>query len=135
MRYILFILIICIPIILTGQGMDLTGRISFRVQNFSYDENSDIKPDSISADEYSKTTLAPGLSQFLNVALFGRTQTMDLTLLADLKNNEWNRLAIRNLNQLSRFTLNMRISNHEIILSPRVKVLCIVVSSVELNIR
>jgi len=115
-RYILFLIILGVPIILSGQGIDLTGRISFRVQSLSYDENSDIKPDSVSNDAYGKTTLAPGLSQFLNVALFGRTRTMDLTLLADLKNNEWNRLAVRNLNQLSRFTLNMRISNHEIIL-------------------
>ena len=116
MRYLLFLMLICIPLSLSAQGLDLTGRVSFRMQNVSYDENSDIQPDSISNTEYGKTALVPGLQQLLNVALFGRTREMDITLLADLRNNEWNKIEARNLNRISRFTLDMRIRNHEIIL-------------------
>ncbi len=115
MRYLFLIIIIFIPVSLMAQGLDLTGRVSFRLQNISYDEVSEIKPDSISDDEYGKTILVPGLHQYLNVALFGRTREMDLTLLADLRNNSWNKLEARNLNRISRFTLNMRIRTHEII--------------------
>ena len=116
MRYLFLIIIIFIPISLMGQGLDLTGRISFRIQNVDYDETSELKPDSVSDDEYGKTTLVSGLHQHLNVALFGRTREMDLTLLADLRNNAWNKLEARNLNRISRFTLNMRFRTHELIL-------------------
>ena len=116
MRYWFLIIIIFLPISLMAQGLDLTGRISFRIQNVSYDETSEIKSDSVSSDDYGKTTLVPGLHQYLNVALFGRTREMDLTLLADLRNNAWNKLEGRNLNRISRFTLNIRIRTHEIIL-------------------
>jgi len=103
------------PLLLWSQGLDLTGRISFRMQNVAYDENSEIKPDSISDDQYGKTYLVHGLQQYLNIALFGRTSNLDLTFLADLKNNEWNKLEARNLNRISRLTLSMRIRSHEII--------------------
>jgi hypothetical protein len=99
-----------------AQGLDVTGRVSFRLQNTSYNENSEIKPDSISDSNYGKTTLVPGLQQSLNVALFGRTRDLDMTLLADLRNNNWNRLEPRNLNSISRFTLNMHVRTHQIIL-------------------
>jgi hypothetical protein len=99
-----------------SQVLDLTGRVSFRLQNIDYDEKSEIKPDSISDDEYGKSILIPGLHQYINVALFGRTNNLDLTLLADLRNNAWNKLESRNLNSVSRFTLNMRIHSNEIVL-------------------
>ncbi len=97
-------------------GLDVTGRVSMRVQNVSYDETSPIKPDSIPDDQYGKTTLIPGLQESLNLAIFGRTQNLDMTLLADLANNSWNRLEVRNLNRLSRLTFNLRVAQHEIIL-------------------
>ena len=97
-------------------GLDVTGRVSMRVHNFSYDESSQIKPDSIPDDQYSKTTAIPGLQQALNLAIFGRTQDLDMTLLADLSNNSWNRLEVRNLNRLSRLTFNLRFAQHEVIL-------------------
>ncbi len=97
-------------------GLDVTGRVSMRVHNLSYDETSQIKPDSIPDDQYGKTTSIPGLQQSLNLAIFGRTQDLDMTLLADLANNSWNRLEVRNLNRLSRLTLNLRLAQHEVII-------------------
>jgi len=115
-RYLFILFIIIMPISLMAQGLDLTGRVSFRLQNIDYDEESEIKPDSISDDEYGKSILIPGLHQYINVALFGRTNNLDLTLLADLRNNAWNKLEPRNLNSVSRFTINMRIHSNEIVL-------------------
>jgi hypothetical protein len=89
-------------------ALDLTGRVSLRSENVHYDENSEILPDSIDADEYGKTTLIPGLRHRLNLALFGRTKNLDLNLLSDLEYNDWNKFNFR------RFSLDMRFSNHEL---------------------
>ena len=105
------ILMICFPFILGAQsGFDLTGRVSFRTESTGYDEESQIKPDSISAEEYGKTTLIPGLSHRLNLAVFGRTKDMDLNLLSDLEYNDWNKF------DLKRFSLNMIVSQHDIMI-------------------
>jgi len=115
-RLILVCLLIILPTFVIAQsGFDVTGRASLRFQNTSYDEKSKIKPDSVEASEYGKTDMIPGLQQSLNLSLFGRTKDLDLTLLADIKNNEWNSFDFKDLNSVSRLTLNMRISNHEII--------------------
>jgi hypothetical protein len=96
--------------------LDITGRVSMRIQNTSYDQTSQIKPDSIPDSEYGKTTLVPGLQEYLNIALFGRTENMDMTLLADLTNNNWNKLEYRNLNRISRISFNMHFGQHDLVL-------------------
>jgi len=110
-------LIILLPVILFSQSnLDITGRVSMRVQNIDYDEDSKIIPDSISSEEYGKSTLIPGLQQSMNLSLFGRMQNFDFTLLSDLKNNEWNKLEFGNINSVDRVSLNLRLFNHEVIL-------------------
>ena len=87
-----------------------------RVQNVDYDEESKIKPDSINSNEYGKSTIVPGLQQSMNLSLFGRMQNFDFTLLSDLKNNDWNKLDFGDVNSVERFSLNLRLFNHELIL-------------------
>jgi hypothetical protein len=102
-------------LIMAQSGLDLTGRVSLRVQNTGYDEDSELLPDSISAADYGKTTLIPGLQEMLNISLFGRTRNLDLTFLADLKNNDWNTLELTNFNSIPRLTLDLRWANQELI--------------------
>jgi hypothetical protein len=85
-----------------------------RVQQLDYDEKSKIKPDSINSDEYGKSALIPGLQQRINLSLFGRMQNFDFTLLSDLKNNNWNKLDFNDLNSVERFSLNLRLFDHEL---------------------
>jgi len=101
--------------VLAQTGFDLTGRVSLRVQNTGYNQNSEIRPDSISTDQYSLTTLIPGLQQMLNISLFGRTSAMDFTFLADLKNNEWNRLKLSDFNSIPRLSLYLHWNNQDLI--------------------
>jgi hypothetical protein len=96
--------------LIAQSGFDITGRASYRTDNISYDEESVIRPDSISAGEYGKSTLIPGLTHRLNLALFGRTETIDMNLLSDLEYNDWNKF------ELKRLSLNMKIAAHEIML-------------------
>jgi hypothetical protein len=112
---IIIVLISCFPLA-AQSGIDITGRASLNVKNVTYDENSKILPDSIDSDTYSKTSLIPGLQQGLNLALFGRTQSLDMTLLADLKNNPWNTFDIKNPASVSRLTFDMRMQQHELVL-------------------
>jgi len=110
-------LIILLPVILFSQSnFDITGRVSMRVENIDYDEDSKIKPDSISTDQYGKSNLIPGLQQSMNLSLFGRMQNFDFTLLSDLKNNDWNKLEFGNINSVDRASLNLRLYNHEMII-------------------
>jgi hypothetical protein len=95
-------------------GIDITGRASLNVKNVTYDEQSRILPDSVNQDTYSKTTLIPGLQQGLNLALFGRTRHLDMTLLADLKSNPWNTFDIKNPSSVSRLTFDMRMQEFEL---------------------
>ncbi len=114
MRSLRLVIIMIIPFLLFAQrGVDITGRASLQVVNVDYDTSSAIKPDSIPADAYAKTTLVPGLQQKLNLALFARTQNMDITLLGDIRNDTWNKL--ENLDNINRLTLNARIGSHEFI--------------------
>lgn len=97
-------------------GIDITGRASLNVKNVTYDEKSSILPDSIDSESYGKTTLIPGLQQGLNLALFGRTQALDMSLLADLKNNPWNTFDLKDPKSVSRLTFDMRVRDHELVL-------------------
>ena len=116
MKFIIIYFFIFLPIFLFGQSnFDLTGRVSMRVQQLDYDEESKIKPDSINSDEYGKSTLIPGLQQSMNLSLFGRMQNFDFTLLSDLKNNDWNELDFIDVNSVERFSLNLRLFNHEMV--------------------
>ena len=112
--YIIFYLLL--PIILMAQnGINITGRVSLRMINTQYEEASDIKPDSISDKEYSRTILVPGFQQSLNLALFARTATTDWTLLGDLRNDPWNEL--NSIERINRLSLSTRFgSGHEIVL-------------------
>ncbi len=115
MKLNIFYWIILLPVMLLAQSsFNLTGRISLQTLNISYDEKSKLKPDSIPDDQYAKTTLIPGLQQRLNVALFGRSQHYDVTLLADLKNNQWDQL--NTFDRIDRLTLNIRHGQSEFIL-------------------
>ena len=102
-------------LIMAQSGFDLTGRVSLRIQNTGYDQDSEIRPDSIKAADYGKTTLIPGLQQMLNISLFGRTNNLDLTFLADLKNNDWNKLEFSNFNSIPRLTLNLHWADQELV--------------------
>lgn len=115
MRLVQHAILVVLPVFVLAQsGFNLTGRVSLRMLNTTYDEKSKIKPDSIPDSAYSKSTLIPGLQQSLNLAFFARTSKLDLTLLGDIRNNDWNQLnELRNVNRLS---LNARFGNHEIIL-------------------
>jgi hypothetical protein len=110
-----WMLILYPAIMLAQAGFDLTGRVSLRVQNTGYDQNSEIRPDSINTDQYSLTTLIPGLQQMLNISLFGRTSSMDFTFLADLKNNEWNNLKLSDFNSIPRLSLYVHWDNQDLI--------------------
>ena len=107
-----FLLIIIIPLLTQAQSaLDVTGRVSFRMLNVDYDEHSKINPDSAN---YGKTTLIPGLRQSLNMALFARTASMDITLLGELNNNDWNKLnSYKNVDRLS---ISARFAENEIVL-------------------
>jgi len=115
---ILFILFISfIPMsVIAQKSFDLTGRVSLQVKQIEYDENSKILPDSISDEQYGKTSLIPGLQQSLNLSLFGRTQDLDMTLLADLTNNDWNKLDVNDYNSISRLSLDLRFYNNEFVI-------------------
>lgn len=109
------VIVLVLPLLVFAQsGLNVTGRISLRTLNTDYDEKSDIKPDSVAADQYAKTHLIPGLSQNLNIALFARTSKLDMTLLGDLQNNAWNKLdSYQNVRRLS---LSARFGRNEIVL-------------------
>ncbi len=110
-----FILLFLLPLALLAQsGMNVTGRVSLRTLNTSYDQISKIKPDSIPEDQYAKTSTIPGLEERLNLAIFARTNRVDITLLGDLRNNQWNQLnSVKNINRLS---LTARFGQNEIVL-------------------
>ena len=111
----IFLFIFFIPLILTAQSaLNITGRISLRTLNNAYSEKSDIKPDSIAADQYAKSSLVPGLEERMNVAIFARTSKLDMTLLADVKNNAWDRLD--RLQRVQRLSLSARFGRSEIVL-------------------
>ncbi len=115
MKRLNWLLLVMLPGLLWAQsGFNLTGRVSLQTLNVQYDEQSKLKPDSIPDDQYAKTTLIPGLQQRLNIALFGRTKNLDITLLGDLKNNQWDQL--NQLNRVDRLTLNIRTGLNEFIL-------------------
>jgi hypothetical protein len=97
-------------------GLDITGRASIKVKNITYDQTSKILPDSIDNVTYGKTILIPGLQQGLNLALFGRTSGLDMTLLADLNNNPWNSFNIKNPASVSRLTFDLRLQKQEMVL-------------------
>ncbi len=83
---------------------------------FDYDKVSDIKPDTISSKDYSKTYLIPGFKQYLNLSIFARMKNLDISLLSDIRNNEWNQFDFTDHKSVDRFTLNLRFKNNEIIL-------------------
>ena len=117
MKAITLIIVTLVPLMLAAQsGLNVTGRVSLNVENFDYDPNSTLKPDSISDDEYSKSSLIPGLKQKLDVALFARTSKMDITLLGDIRNDEWNQIAIGEYSTIERLTLSARFKQNEVIL-------------------
>ena len=109
------ILFLILPWLGISQNIDVTGRVSLRTLNFDYDEQSKIKPDSIPDREYSKTFLIPGLQQNLNLALFARTNTLEISLLADLSNSDWNKIKFNDHRSLGRLSLNVRFNSHEIV--------------------
>ncbi|WP_456443272.1 hypothetical protein [Caldithrix abyssi] len=109
------LIFLVVPMMLLAQGnFNITGRVSLQTLNVSYDEKSSLKPDSIPDDQYAKSTLIPGLQQRLNLALFARSRHYDITLLGDLKNNQWDRLD--NFQRVDRLTLNIRRGRNEMIL-------------------
>ncbi len=115
MRFLSWLILIAVPALLWAQsGFNLTGRVSLRTMNVQYDKTSLLKPDTIPDDQYAKTPLIPGLQQRLNIALFGRTKSMDITLLGDLKNNAWNQL--NQFKRVDRLSLNIRTGLNELIL-------------------
>lgn len=116
MKFSYTLIILLWPIILLAQSaINITGRVSLRTINTQYVEKSEIKPDSISASEYSKTTLIPGFQQNLNLALFARTASTDWTLLGDIRNDPWNEL--NTIERVNRFSLSTRFGGgHEIVL-------------------
>ncbi len=115
MNKVTLICMLALPLSLFAQSQfNLTGRISLQTMNVSYDETSDIKPDSIPDEQYAKTALIPGLQQRLNIALFGRFSHYDVTILGDLKNNPWDKL--NNFKRVDRLTLNIRNGTNELIL-------------------
>ncbi len=115
MKFLKGLILLVLPALLWAQsGFNLTGRVSLRTMNVQYDETSALKPDSIPDDQYAKTPLIPGLQQRLNIALFGRTKSMDITFLGDLKNNPWTPL--NQFDRVDRLSLNIRSGLNEIIL-------------------
>jgi hypothetical protein len=117
MKAISLIIVILFPLILAAQsGVSVTGRVSLNVENFDYDPNSTLKPDSIPDEDYSKSSLIPGLKQKLDIALFARTQKLDITLLGDIRNDEWNTLAIGEFSTVERLTLSAQFKQNELVL-------------------
>ncbi len=113
MTYLIVLMIV--PALLWGQSsLNVTGRVSLRTIQNSYDEKSEIKPDSIPDKDYAKTFIVPGLEQRLNMALFARTAKLDLTLLGDIRNNDWDQL--NSMNRIERLTLSARFDKNEIVL-------------------
>jgi len=108
------LLCLLIPSLLSAQaGMNVTGRVSLRVLNTDMDQTSEIKPDSLADSTYAKGPVIPGFQQSLNLALFARTSKADMTLLGDIRNNDWNKInEFRNLNRLS---FSARFGRNEII--------------------
>lgn len=112
MKSLKIVIAVLMPVFIFAQkGIDVTGRVSLRVQNVAYDEQSQLNPDSA---DYGKTTLIPGLQQRLNMALFARTSSLDITLLGDLKNDKWNELG--SYDNVDRLTLSARFGKSEIVL-------------------
>ncbi|MBN2424384.1 MAG: hypothetical protein JXR46_09290 [Calditrichaceae bacterium] len=112
-KFCQLIIVLLWPLIVSAQkDLDITGRVSLNIVNTAYDEKSDIKPDSV--QDYSKTWLIPGLQERLNIALFARTQKMDITLLGDLYNDDWTKL--NEYNRVDRLSLTTRFSGNEIVL-------------------
>ncbi|KAA3613190.1 MAG: hypothetical protein D8M58_12855 [Calditrichaeota bacterium] len=116
MKKYLILLLVLPTLILAQKSVDVTGRVSLSTLNFDYDEKSEIKPDTVSSKDYGKTTLIPGLSQSLNLSIFARTQDFDVSLLGDIRNNDWNTLDFSSHNDIDRLSLSLRISNHEVVL-------------------
>ncbi len=111
------VLYLFFPVFLFAQqNIDVTGRVSLNVLNFDYNENSDIKPDSVDSDTYSKTSIVPGLSQYLNLSIFARTPTIDMSLLGDIRNDKWSRLDFNSHNDIKRLSLSLRFMGHEVVL-------------------
>ncbi len=116
MYRVITLLLLSVVYSLGQNPLNLTGRASLRTTHVGYDEVSKIKPDSIPDAAYGKTTLIPGLQQNLNLALFARTEELDLTLLGDIRNNEWNRMAFSDLKTINRLSLSARFGENEIVL-------------------
>ncbi len=116
MLKIYLILLLASSVLWAQKSIDFSGRISVNTLNTQYDETSPIKPDSVSDESYGKTTLIPGLSQFVNLALFARTTTLDISLLGDIRNNTWNQLDFNNQNTIDRLSLAVRYGDHELVL-------------------
>ena len=115
MKFLHWLVLMAVPALLWAQsGFNLTGRISLQTMNVQYDDQSLLKPDSIPDDQYAKAPLIPGLQQRLNIALFGRAKSMDITLLGDLKNNQWDQL--NQFKRVDRLTLNIRSGLNEFVL-------------------
>ncbi len=112
--YLLLLLASCV--LWAQKSIDFSGRVSVNTLNTQYDETSPIKPDSVADENYGKTTLIPGLSQFINLALFARTTTLDISLLGDIRNNSWNRIDFKNQNTIDRLSLAVRYGDHELVL-------------------
>jgi len=115
MKKYLFLYLLIPALIFAQKDIDVTGRVSLSTLNFDYDENSDIKPDSVSGKEYAPTTLIPGLSQSVNLSIFARTPTIDISLLGDIRNNEWNTFDFSDHKSIDRLSLSLRFSNHEVV--------------------
>ena len=112
-----FFLYLLIPALIFAQkSIDVTGRVSLSILNFDYDEKSDIKPDTVGSKEYGRTNLIPGLSQSLNISIFARTPTIDISLLGDIRNNKWNTFDFNDHNSIDRLSLSLRFAKHEIVL-------------------
>ncbi len=120
----LLIVLLLTPLFLVAQkAIDVTGRVSSNTLFFDYDENSDIKPDTISSKEYGKTSLIPGLHQQINLSLFARTKNLDISLLSDFRVNKWDEFNLgddfgqfMDQESMERFSLSIRFLNHEITL-------------------
>ncbi len=115
-KLFLIVLMLMPHLIIAQSDLNVTGRVSLRTTNTEYDEHSEIKPDSIADREYGKTMLIPGLQQNLNLALFARTQKMDLTLLGDIRNDDWNQMQLSDFRTINRLTLSARFGSNEIVI-------------------
>lgn len=115
MKYLLVAIILSLPLVTLAQKtLDITGRVSLGSKNTQYDQVSEIKPDSIAAKDYAKSSLIPGWQQYLSVALFARSRLVDIALLSELRNNAWDRLD--SWDRLDRLSLSLRFGKNEIVL-------------------